>query len=131
MGELHLEIIRDRILKEYKIEADLGQLQIAYRESPIKKLTDTNTVETKIGNSKQSVTVTLSLLPTEGQEDVNNVMKLDKTPEAASGLASIFPKHLSAVKLGIETGLAHGPKVGSQVIFKQTMDVNEYKFHNI
>ncbi|XP_018570990.1 ribosome-releasing factor 2, mitochondrial [Anoplophora glabripennis] len=116
MGELHLEIIRDRILKEYKIEADLGPLQIAYRESPIKKLTDTSTLETKIGNSKQSVTVTLSLLPTEQKEDIGNVMKLDKSPEAASNIASIFPKHLLAVKQGIETGLAHGPKIGSQVI---------------
>lgn len=115
MGELHLEIIRDRILKEYKIEADLGPLQIAYRESPIKKLTETNTLATKIGNSKQFVTVTLSLLPTEKKEDISNVMKLDKSPEAASDIASIFPKHLLAVKQGIETGLSHGPKIGSQV----------------
>ncbi|KAJ8925928.1 hypothetical protein NQ315_009780 [Exocentrus adspersus] len=115
MGELHLEIIRDRILKEYKVEADLGPLQIAYRESPVRSLTDSLTLETKIGNSKQSVTVTLSLLPTDKMEDISNVMKLDKTPEAASNIAAIFPKHLLAVKQGIEVGLAHGPKVSSQV----------------
>lgn len=32
MGELHLEIVKDRIQKEYRIETDLGPLQIAYRE---------------------------------------------------------------------------------------------------
>ena len=31
MGELHLEIIKDRIQKEYKVDADLGPLQISYR----------------------------------------------------------------------------------------------------
>lgn len=121
MGELHLEIIRDRILKEYKIEADLGPLQIAYRECPIKKLTDTYIVETKIGNNKQSVTVALSLLPSDEKEDISNVLKLDKTPEAASNIASIFPKHLLAVKQGIETGLTHGPKIGSQVKVNKKM----------
>ena len=33
MGELHLEIIHDRIKKEYKLETDLGPLQISYRET--------------------------------------------------------------------------------------------------
>ena len=33
MGELHLEIIKDRILKEYGVEVFLGPLQIAYRET--------------------------------------------------------------------------------------------------
>ena len=34
MGELHLEIILDRIIQEYKIPAELGKLQVAYREAP-------------------------------------------------------------------------------------------------
>src|ERR1700690_2331187 len=33
MGELHLEIIRDRMFREFKVEADAGKPQIAYRES--------------------------------------------------------------------------------------------------
>lgn len=32
-GELHLEILRDRIEIEYKIKAELGQMRVAYRES--------------------------------------------------------------------------------------------------
>jgi len=32
-GELHLEILRDRIELEYKIKADLGPMRVAYRES--------------------------------------------------------------------------------------------------
>ena len=33
MGELHLEIIRDRMLREFKVEANSGKPQIAYRET--------------------------------------------------------------------------------------------------
>lgn len=37
MGELHLEIIRDRLFREFKVEADSGKPQIAYRETITKK----------------------------------------------------------------------------------------------
>ena len=33
MGELHLEIIRDRMLREFKVDANAGKPQIAYRET--------------------------------------------------------------------------------------------------
>nr|CAI5827233.1 unnamed protein product [Callosobruchus analis] len=121
MGELHLEIIRDRILKEYKVEADLGPLQISYHESPIGKVTDSFILETKVGNSKQFVNIKLSLLPLEHDSTKKDVLVFDKTADAASNIAAIFPKHLVAVKQGIEVGLAHGPKVGCQVVNVQIM----------
>lgn len=113
MGELHLEIIKDRILKEYKIDAELGPLQIAYRECPVKQVTSSLTHETKVGTSKQLATVRLSLIPT--NEEPKDILKLDRTQEAASSLANILPKHLKAVRQGIEFGLSHGPKIHSQV----------------
>ena len=33
MGELHLEIVMDRIRKEYKVDADMGSLSVAYKET--------------------------------------------------------------------------------------------------
>ncbi len=42
MGELHLEIIVDRMLREFKVEAEVGQPQVAYRET-IRKLLNKNT----------------------------------------------------------------------------------------
>lgn len=114
MGELHLEIIRDRILKEYKLEADLGPLQIAYRESPIQEATDTLSVETKIGTIKNSVVVKLSVIPVDSCSS-ENVLKFDRSAESASNIAAIFPKHMVAIRQGIEVGLAHGPKISSQV----------------
>ncbi|XP_030765251.1 ribosome-releasing factor 2, mitochondrial isoform X2 [Sitophilus oryzae] len=116
MGELHLEIIRDRILKEYKIDADLGPLQISYREASLNKVTDSLKVETKIGNTKHSLLISMSLLPDFNQDDRKELLQFDKTPDNASNLAGIYPKHLVAIKEGLKIGLMHGPKINSQVI---------------
>ena len=115
MGELHLEIIKDRIIREYKIEAELGPLQIAYKEMPDDAAKVTHKLETKVGNSKHSVEVTLSITPTTEYHDTKEILKLDKTPDAASNLANMRPRHLLAVKQGIEVALTHGPKVGCPV----------------
>ena len=44
MGELHLEVTLDRIINEYKISARLGELQIAYRESPTLTVRESGTL---------------------------------------------------------------------------------------
>lgn len=49
MGELHLDIIRDRIWKEYKVEAELGPLQVAYRETSQTTCTHTLDINKTIG----------------------------------------------------------------------------------
>lgn len=41
MGELHIEIIHDRIRREYGIKTDLGPLQVAYRETILHKVSAT------------------------------------------------------------------------------------------
>lgn len=46
MGELHIEIIHDRIRREYGIETDLGPLQVAYRETILHKVSTTGTANT-------------------------------------------------------------------------------------
>ncbi|KAF5293265.1 hypothetical protein FQR65_LT11005 [Abscondita terminalis] len=120
MGELHLEIIKDRILKEYKIEAELGPLQIAYREAPIDNISEETTNDLKVGNTKHTVSISLSLSPVVMDDD-RQVIKLDKTQEAASNLANISPRHLKAIKQGVHVALAHGPKISSQVINVEIM----------
>lgn len=50
MGELHLEIIKDRILKQYKVDADLGPLQIAYKERVISSAKDCVNLDVTVGN---------------------------------------------------------------------------------
>lgn len=63
MGELHLEIIKSRLLTEYKIDADLGELQIAYKET-LENDSARNTIslEKEIAGSKQQVFMDMSLV---------------------------------------------------------------------
>ena len=49
MGELHLEIIKNRILKEFKVDAYMGPLQVAYRETINQDATASNSIASKIG----------------------------------------------------------------------------------
>lgn len=46
MGELHIEIIHDRIRREYGIETHLGPLQVAYRETILHEVSTTGTTST-------------------------------------------------------------------------------------
>ncbi len=39
MGELHLEIVHDRLTRDYGVDCCLGKLQVAYRESPTMTIT--------------------------------------------------------------------------------------------
>lgn len=47
MGELHIEIIHDRIKREYGIETHLGPLQVAYRETILREVSTTGTTNKK------------------------------------------------------------------------------------
>lgn len=62
MGELHLEIVKSRLMSEFKIDADLGPLQIAYRETIEHESRDTVCIEKEIAGSKQSVMIEMSLV---------------------------------------------------------------------
>ncbi len=63
MGELHLEIIRDRILREYKVRANAGKPMVAYRESVAKKGGASFTFERQIGADNHFASITLEVAP--------------------------------------------------------------------
>lgn len=67
MGELHIEVVRSRILTEYKIDADLGPLQIAYKETIDSELEETLETEKEIAGSKQHIRICMSLLKDTGE----------------------------------------------------------------
>lgn len=65
MGELHLEIVKSRLLTEHKIDADLGPLQIAYKETIDDDDSNnrlTVSVDKEIAGAKQSVSIEMSLV---------------------------------------------------------------------
>jgi elongation factor G len=63
MGELHLEIIKDRLLREYKLKAYFGPLNIAYKEMPTKQSSELFTFERSINEKKNFVQIELEILP--------------------------------------------------------------------
>jgi elongation factor G len=113
MGELHLEIIKSRLLTEYKIDADLGPLQIAYKETLDDKLRSSYKIEKEIAGNKQLVDIEMTLdLMRPGDE----IFKLDNSPEASENLTPIRPKYIQLVRKASVNALERGPKIGGQVV---------------
>lgn len=66
MGELHLEIIKERIIREYKIDVELGPPQISYKEMLVGTAQHTMTIDRKIGSAKQMAKVVMSAKTVKG-----------------------------------------------------------------
>jgi elongation factor G len=68
MGELHLDILVDRLKREFKVEANIGAPQVAYRETIGHKIEHTYTHKKQSGGSGQFAEVKLEISPTEPGE---------------------------------------------------------------
>ncbi|XP_064549628.1 ribosome-releasing factor 2, mitochondrial isoform X1 [Drosophila montana] len=120
MGELHMDIIKSRLLSEYKIDVDLGQLQIAYKETIETPAITTLSVEKDIAGSKQNVNITLQLA-----NNQNELFSLDKSPENVQNLNALRPRVLQVLRKGAIGALERGPRVGGQVVDTQI------RLHNV
>src|SRR5690606_14508005 len=109
MGELHLEIIVDRMMREFKVEANVGRPQVAYRET-IKKRVDK--VEGKFirqsGGKGQYGHVVINVMPAEpGQGYVFE----DKI------VGGVIPReYISPVEAGIKEALENGVLAGYPMV---------------
>ena len=108
MGELHLEIIVDRLLREFKVEANVGAPQVAYKET-IKKAVDQDTkYKRQSGGSGQYGHVKIKVEPNEsgkGYEFINAVVG-----------GSIPKEYIPAVDAGIKGALQAGVLAGFPVV---------------
>ena len=108
MGELHLEVLIDRMRREFKVEANIGKPQVAYRETlrrPVEKVEYTHKKQS--GGSGQYGKVIISLEPQEagaGYEFVN----------AVTG-GRIPREYIPSVDQGIQEAMAFGPLGGYPV----------------
>jgi elongation factor G len=114
MGELHLDIIKSRILTEYKIDADLGPLQIAYKETLVEKHRKLWKMEKDIAGAQQSVEIEMTLDVKHDSDE--ELFKLDNSPEASENLKPIRPRFIYLVKKAAISSLDRGPKIGGQVV---------------
>uniref|UniRef100_A0A3P9KP77 Elongation factor G2 n=1 Tax=Oryzias latipes TaxID=8090 RepID=A0A3P9KP77_ORYLA len=107
MGELHIEILHDRIRREYGIETDLGPLQVAYRETVLHEASATNTLDRTVGERRHVVTVQLTVRPAEGA-----VCEVTFTKELEEQLTAEMKE---AVKNGVDSSCLQGPVLGCPV----------------
>ncbi len=108
MGELHLEIIVDRLLREFKVEANVGKPQVSYKETIRKKVDKEVKYARQSGGKGQYGHVKIILEPNEpgkGYEFINKVVG-----------GAIPKEYIPAVDAGIQGAMQSGVLAGYQVV---------------
>ena len=108
MGELHLDIIVDRLLREYKVEANIGKPQVAYKETITKTAIQDETYKRQSGGKGQFGHVKIQVEPNEpgkGYEFVN----------AITG-GAIPKEYIPSVDAGIQGAMQSGILAGFPVV---------------
>ena len=107
MGELHLEIIVDRLLREFKVEANVGKPQVAYKET-IRRNAESDTKYARQSGGKGQyghVKIRIEPNPGKGYEFVNEVVG-----------GAIPKEYIPAVDQGIQGALLSGTLAGYNVV---------------
>ena len=108
MGELHLEIIVDRLLREFKVEANVGNPQVAYKETIRKAVEQETKYARQSGGKGQYGHVKIKLEPNEagkGYEFINAIT------------GGVVPKeYIPAVDAGIQGAMQSGVLAGYNVV---------------
>ncbi|MGI3168946.1 elongation factor G [Pseudooceanicola sp. C21-150M6] len=122
MGELHLDILVDRMKREFKVEANIGAPQVAYRETISKEVEHTYTHKKQSGGSGQFAEVKLIITPTEPGEGYSFESRI---------VGGAVPKeYIPGVEKGIKSVMDSGPLAGFPVIdFKVALV--DGKFHDV
>ncbi len=116
MGELHLEILLDRIRKEYKVEADMGQLLIAYKETIVEEVEPIKVdFKRHILGHDYDLSVTMSAKPMKSGHEVDSVLRLSTRQEDREAVESIKHFQMKHLKIGFKNGITKGPILGFPV----------------
>ena len=108
MGELHLDILVDRMKREFKVEANIGAPQVAYRETISREAEIDYTHKKQSGGSGQFARVKLVITPTEPGEGYSFESKI------VGG--SVPKEYIPGVEKGINSVMDSGPLAGFPVI---------------
>ena len=123
MGELHLEIIVDRMKREFSVEADIGQPQVAYRETIRKDLVEAHILYKKqTGGRGQFADVYLRL----SQNEAGKGFEFKSSIKGGS----IPSEYIPAVKSGVEEALANGVLAGYPVVDVKA-ELYDGSFHEV
>jgi elongation factor G len=108
MGELHLEVLVDRMLREYKVDANVGRPQVSYRETikgEAQKVEGKFVRQTGGAGQYGIVYIDIEPAPGEGFDFVNKVKG-----------GSIPTEFIPAVEKGVEEAMENGPRAGYPMV---------------
>jgi len=122
MGELHLEIIRDRLLREFKVEANSGKPQIAYRETITAAAKGDGKLVKQSGGRGQYGHVVVNIQPNERGKGLTIENKV---------VGGTIPKdYIPACKKGIEEAVLNGV-VGGYPVIDINVDIIDGSYHEV
>ena len=122
MGELHLEIIRDRMLREFKVDANSGKPQIAYRETITKASTGEGKLIKQSGGRGQYGHVIVTVRPGERGKGIVVENKV---------VGGTIPKeYIPACKKGVEEAVLNGV-VGGYPVIDVEVDIIDGSYHDV
>jgi elongation factor G len=112
MGELHLEIICDRMMREFNVECEIGAPQVAYREAISKPATVEHTHKKQSGGSGQFAKVVVKFEPLNEEDEATTGFIFGQ--EIKGG--SVPKEYIPGVANGIESVMGNGVLAGFPVI---------------
>ncbi len=121
MGELHLEVLVDRMLREYKVDANVGRPQVSYRETvrgTAEKVEGKFIRQTGGSGQYGVVYITMEPAPGEGFDFVNKIRG-----------GSIPSEFIPAVEKGVEEALVNGVKAGYPMVDVR-VTLTDGKYHD-
>ncbi len=107
MGELHLEIIVDRLIREFKVAANVGKPQVAYRETIKKVVAAEAEFDHVVANRRQYARVVLKVEPALRGQGIHFVRGMVDT--------AVTELYLAAIERGVRDSLDAGPVLGYPV----------------
>jgi elongation factor G len=123
MGELHLEVIVDRMLREFRVDATVGKPQVAYRETitqTVEKVTYTHKKQTGGSGQFAEVTVTVEPLGPGGGYEFADKITGGRVPK----------EYIPAVDAGIQQSLAAGVLAGYPTVDVR-FTLTDGKYHDV
>ena len=121
MGELHLEVLVDRMLREFKVDANVGRPQVSYRETirgTAEKVEGRFVRQTGGSGQYGIVYINVEPAPGEGFDFVNKIRG-----------GSIPTEFIPAVEKGVEEALENGPRAGYPMVDVR-VTLTDGKYHD-
>jgi elongation factor G len=137
MGELHLEIIADRMKREFGVEADLGKPQVAYKETITREAEAEVKYIKQTGGRGQYGHVKIRLKPMDklSEEEIANLPKAVKRSEHMEFVNSIkggvIPQeYIAACEKGFVEGMSRGVVAGYELV-DVSIDLYDGSYHEV